>query len=169
MEKQVDVQALLSNREHEGLEFKTSLRWDMKEGKVNRALEKSVMKSIAAFLNSDGGHLVIGVADNGAVIGLENDYGTLRRPDADGFENHFTNVFKDVIGPEFRRFVKLTFGTVHTKEVCVIGVLPAVKPAYLKFDNEESFYIRTGNSTTPLHVREAAAYIQSRWGNTSLS
>ena len=121
------------------------------------------MKTVAAFLNSEGGHLVLGVGNTGDILGLECDYGTLPKKDSDGFENHFTNVFNEIIGPEFRRFVKLSFHRVGGKEVCVMRVQPSGKPAYMKSENGEHFFIRTGNSTTALQVRDIAPYIQSRW------
>jgi len=61
-------------RQGEGpyLEFKSSLRWDMAESRINRALEGVVLKTLAGFLNSHvGGTLLIGVTDNGEIIGLE--------------------------------------------------------------------------------------------------
>lgn len=155
---------LLNKDEHENLEFKSTFRWDIKQNTVNRVLEKSVMKTIAAFLNSQGGHLVIGVDDNKAVIGLASDYGSLIRKDADGFENHFSQVFHNMIGAEFRQFVKLNWSHLDGKECCAISVSPSPKPAYLKNDNSEEFYIRTGNGTTSLKLSEASAYIDSHWG-----
>ena len=132
---------------------------------VNKILEKSVMKTIASFLNSQGGHLVIGVNDEKVVIGLAFDYNSLVRKDADGFENHFTQVFHNMIGAEFRQFVKLHWSQVDSKECCIINVSPSHKPAYLKNDNNgEEFYIRTGNGTTALKLSEANAYIDSHWG-----
>lgn len=155
---------LLNKNEHENLEFKSTFRWDMRQNTVNRTLEKSVMKTIAAFLNSQGGHLVIGVDDNKAIMGLALDYGSLIRKDADGFENHFTHIFHNMIGAEFRQFVKLNWSQVDDKECCVVSVSPSHKPAYLKNDNNiEEFYIRTGNGTTSLKLSEANAYIDSRW------
>jgi membrane protein YdbS with pleckstrin-like domain len=154
---------LLKKEEHENLEFKSTFRWDTRQNAVNKVLEKSVMKTIAAFLNSQGGHLVIGVGDNKTIIGLASDYSSLVRKDADGFENHFTQVFHNMIGAEFRQFVKLNWSQVDGKECCVVSVLPSHKPAYLKSDNNgEEFYIRTGNGTTSLKLSEANAYINSR-------
>lgn len=154
---------LLNKDEHENLEFKSTFRWDTRQNIVNRNLEKSVMKTIAAFLNSQGGHLVIGVDDNKAIVGLAFDYGSLIRKDADGFENHFTQVFHNMIGAEFRQLVKLNWSRVDDKECCVISVLPSHEPIYLKGDNNgEEFYIRTGNGTTSLKLSEANAYIDSR-------
>lgn len=155
---------LLNKDEHENLEFKSTFRWDIRQNAVNHILEKSVMKTIAAFLNSQGGHLVIGVDDEKKVVGLAADYESLNRKDADGFENHFTHVFHNMIGAEFRQFVKLNWSHVDGKECCVVSVSSSHKPVYLKSDNNgEEFFIRTGNGTTPLKLSEAAGYIDSRW------
>ena len=163
MNEEADVNEMLKTGEHEKLEFKTSLRWDMKQNQVNRELEKTVMKTVTAFLNSDGGHLLMGVDDKGKPIGLENDFASLVRQDADGFENHFNNLFKSMVGSEFRRLVKLTFNNIENKTICLINVEPGHKPAYLKTGNGEDFYIRTGNVTTPLKMSEVAAYTSSWW------
>ena len=165
LENDLSAPRLLAQGEHEKLEFKTSLRWDAQANRVNKNLEKSIMKTIAAFLNSEGGYLVIGANDKGAPVGLEMDYATLGKQNADGFENHFTNLFNMAVGAEFRRFVKLTFQKLDNdgKEVCVIRVLPSSKPAYVRFDENEDFYIRTGNSTTALKPSASATYIRSWW------
>ena len=164
IDSNLSVSDLLKNDEHENLEFKSTFRWDTRRNIVNKTLEKSVMKTIAAFLNSQGGHLVIGVDDNKTVVGVSFDCASLMRKDADGFENHFTQVFQNMIGPEFRQLVKLSWSQMEGKECCVISVSPSHKPAYLKNDNSgEEFYIRTGNGTTALKLSEAKSYIDSRW------
>ncbi|MBI1956882.1 MAG: putative DNA binding domain-containing protein [Candidatus Niyogibacteria bacterium] len=159
----VTLDDLLKTAERENLEFKSTFRWDVNTSKVNRDLEQAAIKTAAALLNSGGGHLLIGVDDAGVIRGLAPDYATLKKPNPDGFENHFTNVFKEMIGSEFRRFVKLSFPETDKKPVCVVQVLPGAKPAYVRTDRGEVFYIRTGNSTTALQVSEAANYIRSRW------
>ena len=157
------LRKVIAEGEHEGLEFKTSFRWDFHQNKVNKNLEKSVMKTIVAFLNSDGGELVIGVDDGGKVVGLESDFKSLPKTNADGFQNHFTNVFHTMVGPEFRQFIELSFYDIDNRSCCLVRVLPANRPTYLKLDNEEEFYIRTGNGTTGLKLSEAAAYADSHW------
>ena len=161
----VNISDLLKKNEHENLEFKSTFRWDTRQNIGKKTLEKSQMKTVAAFLNSQGGHLVMGIDDNKAVVGLALDYNSLVRKDADGFENHFTQVFHNMIGAEFRQLVKLNWSGVDGKECCVVSVSPSQKPAYLKSDNNgEEFYIRTGNGTTSLKLSEANAYIDSRRG-----
>lgn len=159
--KESDLEEMLKSGEHERLEFKTSLRWDEKREQVNKELEKTAMKTVVAFLNSDGGHLLIGVDDRGRVLGLERDFASLPKAGADGFENHFNNLFNQMIGPEFRRLVKLSFNNTDGKIVCLANVEPSHKPVYLKNGNNEDFYIRTGNVTTPLKMSEVTAYLSS--------
>ncbi|OGN31520.1 MAG: hypothetical protein A3I92_00555 [Candidatus Yanofskybacteria bacterium RIFCSPLOWO2_02_FULL_43_10b] len=159
--KENEIEEMLRSGEHERLEFKTSFRWDEKRRQVNKELEKAIMKTVAAFLNSDGGHLLIGVGDKGQPTGLEKDFASLPKPDSDGFENHFNNLFNQMIGPKFRRLVKLTFDKIEEKTVCLANVGPSQQPVYLKNGENEDFYIRTGNVTTPLKMSEVSAYLSS--------
>lgn len=69
-EKEPDIRRLLAENEHEGLEFKSSLRFDYKMGQANRDVEKAAMKTVAAFLNSKGGHLILGVNDARVPLGI---------------------------------------------------------------------------------------------------
>ncbi len=158
-----DLSKLVQQEEDERLEFKSSLRFDPHVGRVNRDLEKATMKSVAAFLNSDGGRIVLGVDDTRHTLGLENDYGTIQRPTSDGFENHFTQVFNAMIGPELRHLVKLWFEKRDGHDVCVVDIAQSAHPVYLRTDNSEHFYVRTGNTTTALKLSEVATYVSSRW------
>ncbi|MBM3257237.1 MAG: hypothetical protein FJY98_02820 [Candidatus Liptonbacteria bacterium] len=157
------VTELLAQEEHEKLEFKSSLRFDQRSKQVNRELEKMAMKTVAAFLNSGGGHLVIGVDDSREPLGLEADYKTLGRQNSDGFESHFTQIFNAMIGPDLRHLVRLRFPTVQGREVAVVDVAPSAVPVYLRVDNTEHFYVRTGNISTPLKMSEAESYARARW------
>jgi membrane protein YdbS with pleckstrin-like domain len=158
-----DISSLLKGNEHERLEFKSSLRFDRRAGNVNRELERTAMKSIAGFLNSEGGHLVLGVGDKKEIMGLMDDYQTLQRKDRDGFENHFTQTFNAMIGPEFRHCIRLWFHDADGKDICVVAVESGARPAYVKTDNGEHFYVRTGNITTSLQLSEVEAYARAHW------
>ena len=158
-----DIGRLLKENEHDRLEFKSSLRFDYKAGQTSRDIEKGAMKAIAALLNSKGGYLIVGVSDTRTPLGLRKDYETLQRKDRDGFENHFTQSFNNMIGPEFRNLVKLWFRAVDGQDVCTIQVLPSPRPVYLKADNSEHFYMRTGNISTALKLSEIESYSRSRW------
>jgi membrane protein YdbS with pleckstrin-like domain len=154
-----DVETLLTRAEDERLEFKATLRWDLRASRVNRQLERAVLKSVAAFLNSGGGYVVVGVSDGREVVGLEHDCRTIQFPGVDGFENHFTLVFNGSIGAAFRPLVRLHFRKLREKDICLVEVNPSPRPAYVRFDGAEEFYVRTGNTTTSLSLSEAAAYL----------
>lgn len=158
-----DPVALLDQPEHDGLEFKGSLRWDGKMGKVNRALEKSALKTIAAFMNSRGGHLVLGVADDREVSGVAADIATLARKDRDGFETHLGNLFNATVGPHLRGCMTVSWASHGGREFCVVSVAPAAEPAYVRSDNLEEFFVRSGNGTASLTISQAQAYLRGRF------
>ncbi len=82
----IDVAALLEKGESDRVEFKETARWNVRDDKKDARMEQVVAKTVAAFLNSSGGTLLIGVDDDGRVHGLDRDFATLRTPDADRFE-----------------------------------------------------------------------------------
>src|SRR3989344_954922 len=158
-----DLNEVVQNGEHERLEFKSSFRWDVKQGKVNKAMEKSTMKTVAAFMNSKGGHLILGVSDQGNVIGLDDDFKTLGKQNGDGFEIHFSHIFHGMIGSEFRQYLQLAWQKVEGKTCCLVTISPSPVPVYLKEEEKEECFIRLGIGTTSLRFSEASAYINSRF------
>jgi membrane protein YdbS with pleckstrin-like domain len=154
-------------KEGEGLftEFKETLRYDARRGEISKELEKVIVKTVVGFLNANGGTLIIGVDDQGKIVGLENDYKTLPKKDRDGFENHISMLVKTMIGLAFAKYVTVNFEEIENKEICLVTVNEGHKPAYLKNgDNKEDFYVRVGNSTQPYSMSEASEYIKSKWG-----
>lgn len=160
-----DPAALVSSEEHEHLERKSTFRWDVHTKSVNKALEKAAVKTIAAFMNSQGGHLILGIGDDGGVVGVERDYGTLMRRDADGLQNHVSNVLSAMIGPTFRQHVRMRPFKHEGKECMLVSVDPSDRPAYVRDQDHEEFFIRTGNGTTSLRMSDANAYIPGRFRN----
>ncbi len=154
---------LIAAGEGQRIEFKSSLMWDYRRQVVNKALYEPVMKNLVGFMNSTGGTLLIGIGDDGAVLGLEADYQVMKKPDSDGFENVFNMAFNKMIGVEYRRFVDVAFPQVEGKEICAVSVRPATWPAYLRAKGSEAFYVRAGNASQPLTVSQAARYIQDKF------
>ena len=158
-----DVSELINQGENVNTEFKRSLRWDIKLNKINKDLEKTIMKTICGFMNVEGGILLIGVADDGIIEGLESDYKTLKKYGKDHFEIYLYQVFGLMVGKEYMHLIDITFYNFEGKDVCLIHVPASDEPVYLKSDNQEVFYVRTGNTTQSLTVREANKYIKSHW------
>jgi len=87
-----EISKLLHVNEDLRLEYKSSMRWDMKENKQNTVLEEVIAKELSSFMNAGGGNLLIGVDDDGNPIGLEKDYSTFKDKSSDGFSQHMTNL-----------------------------------------------------------------------------
>jgi hypothetical protein len=157
---------LIAQGESAVLEFKSSLRWAMPEGGVNKALEKVVVKTVAGFLNGkEGGTLLIGVADDGSVTGLQGDYASSPSiSDRDGFELHLRKLLSNTIGESIHAFVTVTFHCLDDKDVCQVRVDPSDHPVYVQDEGKSVFFLRTGNATNALPVDEVVKYYTTRWG-----
>ncbi|MDO8497145.1 MAG: putative DNA binding domain-containing protein [bacterium] len=160
-----DPRILIEEGEGLFLEFKETLRYDTRKGEVSKEIEKMVLKTIVGFLNADGGTLLIGVNDDGNVIGLENDFKSLPKKNRDGFENHLNMLIKTMIGLSFAKYTSVKFEKVDDRDICLITVREGHKPAYLiNGDKKEDFYVRVGNSTQPFSMSETSDYIKTHWG-----
>src|SRR6185295_19985411 len=117
---------LIKRGEGAELEFKSSARWDIRQGRVNRDLGGVVLKTVAAFLNSkSGGVLLLGVDDNGRPIGLQHDYRTLKKQDRDGFESFLMDLLLAAFGKDVSTLLAVDFQTVNGNDVCRIYARPA--------------------------------------------
>jgi hypothetical protein len=146
------------------LEFKSSIRWDYKSLAVNGALEKVMAKTLAGFMNHAGGTLVVGVTDEGSIVGLEPDIASLtKKPSQDGLALHITEILTKYCGAANAAMVDMSFASINEKTVVVLGVEPAQQPVFVEDDGSPEFYVRSGSSTRLLNVRDATDYIASRW------
>ncbi len=160
---------LISLGESGTLEFKSTLRWDIKEGVINKKLEEVIMKTVAAFANSKGGNLLIGVADDGGILGLEPDCLSLGGVGRDKFELHLRNLLNQRFGAGFvASKISISFHEIDKKEVCQIETAPAKEPVILKVKDKndqptEKFYARSGNSSQEIPLSDMNAYIKERF------
>ena len=157
------VMELLREGESQYVEYKSSLMWDYRLQRINKKLYAPIMKSLTAFMNSSGGHLLIGVNDEGEVLGIDADMRGMKKPNLDGWENTFNLAFNKMVGVEYRRLIALDFTQIDDKTVCHVTVRPASRPIFLKENNEEKFYVRAGNTSQPLTFSQAVRYIQARF------
>lgn len=149
--------------ENQLLEFKSTLRFDLRTEQINKKLEYVIAKTISAFLNSDGGTLIIGIDDNGNVLGLDKDINTLSKQNTDGFELHLRQVIKKHLGSYFEKHLDISFPALDQKTICVIKVAKSGKPVFVKFAGEEKFFVRNGNSSIPMSRKEQSEYEKLHW------
>lgn len=168
-EVNIDIYDMIQAGENHHVEFKTTLRYDMKTNQVNKELEQVVLKTIAAFSNGQGGTLIMGVTDEYEVVGLDNDYNTLKEGNKDNFELHLRNLVNKAYGVDFAaNNLTISFPMINDTEICVVEIKPGNKPVYTEVADKygiksEKFYLRSGNSSPELPTREIANYIRSRF------
>lgn len=161
--KREDIMELIKMPEDQHLEFKSTLRFDLQTKTVNKNLEKECLKTICAFLNADGGILIIGISDKRQIIGVSFDYQTLKNKSRDSFENHLVNLISSRIGNHFLKFIEISFNELEEKEICKVKVYRSNKEAFYKEGIQQEFYVRTGNNSRPFSMSGAAEYIKEHW------
>jgi predicted HTH transcriptional regulator len=147
------------------------MRWDQRQGKVNPDLEKVILKTLAAFGNTDGGILLIGVDDEKNVIGLDSDFKSLKKHDSDYYEIHLRNILHKAIGVKYvSKHIRTQFETTDEgKVVCKVRVIAGDEPVFLKFRDkngnlDEKFFVRSGNSSQEIEsIPEINDYINKKW------
>jgi predicted HTH transcriptional regulator len=156
-----EISAMINKGENKSIEFKSSIRWDHREGKINKELVKPILKTIVAFLNTEGGKLIIGINDEGEFIGIEKDLSTLRK-DADGYVQYIMNLMETHIGSEQSVYLTISFLR-KGYTIAIISVDKSPIPAYLESNSTRKFYIRAGNTTRELDGSKLQDYIDARW------
>ena len=160
------VRELIRSGESDDLEFKSSLRWDLSEQRVNKMIEGMTIKTVAGFLNGDGGTLLIGVGDHGEPLGLQRDFETLsKKPDHDGLELHLQQLFVRSFGEATTSsFLTVNFHQIDGRDICQVTVEPSDHPVYVEQKGQQAvFWLRVGNATRSLPINEAVRHIQTRW------
>jgi type I restriction enzyme R subunit len=159
---------LLKQRESKTLEFKSTLRWDLKTDRQDdKLITHAVLKTIAAFLNTDGGDLLIGVADDGSVVGIEHD----RLENDDKFMRHLVQVVRNGLGDRAGTCLDPQIQVVQGKPVCLVICQRSPEPVFLKWKGMEAapdgdFFVRSGPRTDRLAPESAAEYQRTRFART---
>ena len=158
-ERPFDLTALLENGESDAVEFKSTLRINLHTGESDKRMETAVLKTLAGFLNTNGGTLIVGVADNGSPVGIERD----RFPNEDNMTLHLVNLVSSRMGPHVMTNMHVHFEDYEGSRVMVVRCNRSAAPVFTKDGDTEKFYIRTGPSTAELQPSQIQTYIQQRF------
>jgi hypothetical protein len=165
--EQREIKSLIARGENECLEFKSTLSWDLRRKKQNKALRKVIAKALCGFMNAKGGTLLIGVNDQGEILGLEPDFSSLRRRDVDNdldiFRQALVNIVDNYIGVSYSEYITSKFVKMKGTFICVVNVKPSPNPVYLRDSEKREFYLRVGNVTRSLNIEQTSNYINLHW------
>lgn len=160
-----NAEELIERGESKTLEFKSTLRWNVKKDcQDDKLVTHEVLKTIAAFLNTEGGDLLIGVADDGTIVGIERD----QLESDDKFMRHLVQVVRNGLGDRAGTCIDPKTQIVQGKTVCVVSCQRSPEPMFLKWKGTEAspegdLYVRSGPRTDRLSTDSARQYIQTRF------
>jgi predicted HTH transcriptional regulator len=152
------VQKLVRNGENEHVEFKSTLRWNINKEKIDLGVELAWLKTLVAFLNSNGGTLIVGVDDAGHVVGHERD----NFDNDDKYLLHVNNRIQQNIGLEYAPCIRYALEPFQGGLILVIECSPSSEPVFLRHGKDESFFIRIGPGTRKLTTSQVLAYMSER-------
>lgn len=182
------IQTLIKTGENDRIEFKMQSLWsaDLTKDEIlssespeirkyrNNASKFIIARSIAAFLNTGGGDLIIGIEEDRInnkirIVGIEEEYRRLHEKDRnpDGYRRMIVDSVIRKYLPEIVNiagsFVQLSFPLLSGKTLCLVHILPSDKPVFVTPGNEELFFIRVDASTRSITGKVLTQYILTRF------
>jgi hypothetical protein len=160
---------LIEAGESQTTEFKSSARFNEHTGQADPKLEHVIVKTVCGFLNAESGSLLIGVADDGSVLGIENDLSTLGKGNVDAYELFLRQLLDVNLTVPTAQTVRIRFEPAGDKAVCVVSAAASGKPVFSKPAKGSAaegyeFWVRIGNQTKQLHGDDMVDYQRDHWG-----
>ena len=160
---------LLAVGESQTVEFKSTARWNTRIGQQDKKMEHVIVKTVCGFLNAEGGTLLIGVDDDGEILGLADDMKTLgSKANRDGYELFLRQHLDSNLSVQTAGIVNVRFETVNGADVCVVSAAASGRPVFAKplegGQGPSEFWVRIGNLTKQLHGDDMVEYQTSHWG-----
>ena len=168
-------------------EFKSRAFWsiDYSQDQINkstslevrefgrRASKIIIAKSIAAFLNSGGGNLLVGVSEEKEkgqfrICGIEEDIRTLKQSGVDGYKRTIIDEIIRVFFPShlynhLQDYLEFRFAVIDGKMVCLIQIKKSDFRIFLKLHSQEIFIIRVESENRTLEGEKLVDYCLRHW------
>jgi len=154
---------LLGEMETERVEFKSSAYYSYRPSVPEKVITESVLKTVAGFLNAGGGTLLVGISDNGEILGVQPDL-DMKNLDGDRYVNSLTTAIERSLGSLASTMAKIRLESVDGFQVAVVHVPPSPEPIYAKVSKRNpAFFVRVNNSTRILDGADLVGYVNQRW------
>lgn len=181
-----NLKEIAGSDETELLEFKESLLWskfltkeDIAKGsgevkKYGQDTSRIIAaKTMAAFLNTNGGTLAIGIKENknehkNEIVGIDSDLEKIKDRCEDGFRRLLVDSVVETYFPHnifqhFSDYISINFERDEEKLVCIVYVKPSDEKVFLKIKNETLFMIRVDASNRRLEGERLVDYCAKRY------
>lgn len=185
-----EIKRMLDNGENFYTEFKSECLWsvnftkeDIKKSRSfdvhyfkQKASKVIIAKSITAFLNSEGGNLIIGIKEDKEknnkfiIAGVEKEYKKLRDSTSDGYKRM---IIDEIIKPYFpsfifnhlKEYIIIELININDKTICLIRIRKSDRKVFLKINNKEYFLIRVDSENRLLDGEKLVDYCIRHWKN----
>lgn len=154
------IKSEIRGDEGKHVEFKQTLSLCVREKQRKDYIEHTILKTLCAFMNTDGGILLVGVDDDGLIIGIDNEMKALYKSSKDEYYKKIRNLVSAHLGIEKSSFIDWKLHDVEGKLVLRFEVKRSTKPVFLK---KNEFYIRTTPATDKLDGEEMITYIKQHF------
>ncbi|MDD1684405.1 MAG: tetratricopeptide repeat protein, partial [Methanoregula sp.] len=179
--------SLIRGGENEFVEFKSSALWSKSFSKGEIAASDSkdihkfgkdtskvvIAKTIAGFLNTEGGNLIIGIRENkgGApdeIIGIENEFSKLKDPCPDGYRRMLVDeiikrFFPSEIFHHLSNYIRIHFMKQKEGTLCWLEIKKAGDGVFLTVQGEEYFFIRIDAETRQIADKALVDYCRKHF------
>jgi hypothetical protein len=160
------IKAEIESGEGNTREFKSTYRWNIEEKKLDKKMTHACLKSIAAFLNTNGGILFIGVNDEGVPVGLEQD----NFPNEDKFMLALTTAITNSMTARAMHYIAIDTHQIDGHSFCRVACKKTQpgNEVWLKFKFEkgqaptEQFFSRAGPQTSELTGKDLVDHMNTR-------
>jgi hypothetical protein len=153
------IMSLCRSGESKTVEFKESFSLDVRKGTKENYIEDSALKNLVAFLNTEGGTLLIGISDTGELVGISKEVDKFYKNN-DKFLLHFKNKIKQRIGEQYYTFIDQRLVSASGSDILMIKCGKASNPCYL---DGKDFYVRTNPATDKLEGPKLVEYVQNHF------
>ena len=155
------LKSLILNGESKKLEFKQTFQYCIKKKTREKYVEVSSIKTLVGFLNSEGGTLLIGVEDNGTILGIGEELEKFHKGSIDKYILNLKNIVKSRMGLSTLKYIDMQVVEVDEVIILHLECLPSDEEVFL---DDKDFYVRTSPSTDKLEGRDLSSYVKSRFG-----
>ena len=161
-----DIESLIRKGESGTVEFKATGRKNTITGQKDTKMEWAVVRTVCAFMNGSGGTLLIGVSDDGRIVGIEEDYAFVTPRNRDGWEQWLTALVKMRVGPVAATEIAVSYVDLEGRTVARVDVKRGAKPVFARpmdGSRQEKFFVRLNVTTEDLSGSAMLDYQKNRW------
>lgn len=153
---------IIKEGENDKGEFKETFHVNIKTGKKDKSLKREVSRAVAGMLNSDGGLILIGIANDGTIEGVARDLyyynANTNQENKDKMRIDIDDTLTTDLGILVKKNLNLSYEELKGKEIFIIKISPSSLPVFLN----NVFYVRDGARTIQLEGPTLGEYIFKR-------